>query len=302
MALIIPQTWLSVKFKNDMLKLAVMKSTVENQPKATIKLTVVVPADRVKETHDHVLQEFAENMTIEGFRKGKAPLDIVKKNVKEADLNGEIVNHLIREYYVAAIKEHHLTPIGNPKVTIKKFEPDADFEFEAITPLKPEVKLGDYKGELKKLHLKKNLENKGEELPLSVDEVITAISDVTDTEFSDMLIEEEVTRMLSRLLEQAETLGLGIDQYLSAQNKTAESLRKEYEESASKNLKAEFALGKAIELENVKVEEAEVTEAINNVPDEKLKTRLQSGADKWYIEGILAKNKLIKQLIEGVSE
>jgi len=273
-----------------------MEVKVEKLPKSTVKLIIKIESDKVKETYQHVLSEFAEETEMEGFRKGKAPLPLVEKTVKEGDLNGETINHLLRQYYTSALKEHMIKPVGNPKVIIKAFSKDADFEFEAEIAVKPDIALGDYKSKLKQVHLKKNLENKDEKQSLNIEDVIFAVSEVC--EFSDILVEEEVNRMLGRLLQQAETLGLNIEQYLSAQNKTVEQLRKEYEETAKKNIKAEFALSKAIEQEDIKVEDSEIEEAINAVPDEKVREELQNGTDRWYIISILAKNKLIKKLID----
>ena len=57
-------------------------------------------------------------------------------------------------------------------------------------------------------------------------------------------------------------------------------------------------MSKAIEQEDIKVEDSEIEEAINAVPDEKVREELQNGTDRWYIISILAKNKLIKKLID----
>src|SRR3989338_8319336 len=108
-----------------------MDVTVEKLQKNSIKLTVKVPADKVMEAYNLVLEKFAENTEIEGFRKGKAPLELVEKKVKQSELNGETVNHLLREYYIQALKEHKIEGIGNPRVEIKQFEKDKDFEFSA---------------------------------------------------------------------------------------------------------------------------------------------------------------------------
>lgn len=302
-----------------------METKIEQLPKNTVKLTVKLPNDKVKDSYQHVLTHFAEEIEVPGFRKGKAPLDLVEKNAKQSELNGETVNHLLRTYYGAALKEHHISPVGNPKVTIKSFSKDEPFEFEATIATKPDIKLGNYRKKLKEVFDTKNKRFKeeqeksttnkdskettdtqikaehsehahGDHVHLTVDEVINAVSDVAELEISEVLIEDEVTRMLSRLLQQAETLGLTVEQYLSAQNKTADQLRKDFEESANKSLKAEFALAKAIELESIKVEDNEVEEAINAVGDEATRNRLKSGVDRWYILSVLAKNKLIAKL------
>lgn len=271
---------------------------VEKLPKATIKLNIKVPNVKVKDVFEHVLSEFAKNTEVEGFRKGKAPLNLVEAKIKESDLNGEVINHLLQEYYVAALKEHLITPIGNPKVLIKEFGKDKDFEFEATIAVKPEIMLGDYRKKIKDMVKLKSLEKPEEKYKLKVEDIISAISDSAELEISEILTEGEVNRMLSRLLSQAETLGLSIDQYLSAQNKTADALRKEYEEIALKNLRAEFALVKAIEDEQITIEDKEIEDAINAIGDEKTKETLQNSKDRWYITSVLAKNKLINKLVK----
>ncbi len=304
-----------------------MQTKIENVSKNTVNLTVTVPVESVKEAYNHVLKHFAEHAEIAGFRKGQAPIAMVEKNAKQSELNGEVVNELLQKFYPQAVKEHHLSPIGNPKVSIKSFDKDQAFEFEAKIALKPEIKMGDYRKKLKTAWEEKNKKFKeekeasekkakenekteeksdqahhshahahGDHVHLSIDEVIEAIVAVTEVEISEVLIEDEVTRMLSRLLQQAETLGLTVDQYLSAQNKTIDDLRKEFEGHADRSLKGEFALSKAIELEQIKVEDEEVTEAINAIGDEEVRKRLQSGVDRWYILSVLAKNKLISKL------
>lgn len=273
-----------------MLESLTVKVNIEKQPKATLKITVSVPSDKVSEVYTHVLSHIAENTEISGFRKGKAPIELVEKSVKEAELNGEVVNHLLKQYYSQALKENKVLTLGNPKVTIKKYAKNSDFEFEAVVATRPEIKLKDYKKDLlKKLEEKKKLEP---------NDVIDAIRINCEVEFSELLVEEEVTRMLSRLLEQAQSIGLGIEQYLTAQNKTPESLKKEYEESAKNSLIAEFGLSKAIEEEKIEVTDAEIDEAIEAMPDAKLKERLQNPTDKWYIKSILLKNKLITKITE----
>lgn len=286
-----------MKYKG-MLKSFGMEVKVEKQPKSTIKLTIKVPADKVKAAYDKVLTHAAEHAEIEGFRKGKAPKEMVEKRAKPSELNGETVNELLQEYYVAAVKEHMLSPIGNPKVMIKSFDKTQDFEFEATLAVKPEIKLGDFRKKLKDLQAAKAKETDDSKKLITVDDVIQAISGSAEVEVSDILIEDEVTRMLSRLLQQTEALGLSVEQYLSAQNKKLDDLRKEYETAAEKGLKSEFALGKAIEEEKIEVSDKEIEDTIEAMPDAALKSQLQKGADRWYIISILSKNKLIRKLMD----
>ena len=75
-----------------------MQINVENQSKSTIKMTVVIPNDKVKETYNQVVDALVDTAEISGFRKGKAPKDKVLEKTDPAKLNGEVVNKLLETY------------------------------------------------------------------------------------------------------------------------------------------------------------------------------------------------------------
>jgi ankyrin repeat protein len=129
-----------------------MEVKVEKQPKATIKLTVTVPAEQVKTTYNHIFDELVKNSELPGFRKGMAPKEMVKEKTDVSKLYGDVVNELLEKYYPQAIKENLISPVSNPKVEIKEFDLEKDFQFIATVAVRPEVKIGDYKTKLKEAY------------------------------------------------------------------------------------------------------------------------------------------------------
>lgn len=291
-----------------------MKTQIEKQPKSTIKLTVTVPADKVKETYNHVLDEVAANTEIAGFRKGTAPKEMVKEKTDVSKLYGEVVNHLLEAYYPQAVKENLITPIANPKVEIKEFDLEKDFEFIATIATRPEVTIGDFKSKLKKDYeekLAKAKEENAEKLKngqsleeqhihVSSNELIEAVIQTSQVEIPDLLIEEETERMLSNLLQQAQSIGLSIDQYLKSQNKTVDQLREDYTKLAEKNLKAEFFLSKLVKDAGIVVEDKEVEDMYAAAGEANPKEKLKDSMQTWYIKSILEKNKLISKILEEI--
>lgn len=291
-----------------------MKTEVKKQPKATIELKVTVPQDQVKEVYEHLFKHVVENAEIKGFRKGQAPAEMVKEKTDLSKLYGEVINKLLQTFYPQALKENHIAPVANPKVEINDFDVEKDFEFTAHIATKPDVEVGDYKKALKKTYDQKNKDVKksneekiknGEPMDhahahLTTDEVIEAIVDATTAEISDILIEDEADRMLSRLVDQAQSLGISIEQYLKSNNKTSEDLRKDYEGFALRNLKAEFALANLIENGKYVVEDSEIDEMIKVSGDEKLQETLNTPAQRIYIKSILLKNKLLTNIIKEI--
>jgi len=206
-----------------------------------------------------------------------------------------VVNRLVAESYNAAVKEHLLKPVVAPKVEIIQFEPetDKDFVFKATTAEWPEVKLGDYKSDLAKLSTP------------SLNDVLQAVLKTTTVEIPEILLENEVARMLSRLVDQTSRLGLTVEQYLQSQNKTVEQLRTEYSKQAEETLKSELALEEIAKAENIEITDEEVTNAIKAAPDlpageagEKTKQELAKEENKWYIRSVLKRNKTIQRLLD----
>ena len=221
---------------------------------------------------------------------------------------------MLQTYYPQALKEHHISPIANPKVEIKEFDFDKDLQFTAYVATRPEVKIGDYTKALREYYAKRLAENKklneerikkGEKLEelhthLSPNEVIEILVNVSELEVSDLLTEEETERMMARLVEQAQNIGLSLDQYLKAQNKTSEQLRTDYAAMAEKNLKAEFILGKLITDRKIEVTDAEIEEMIKAAGIEDASKRMEDAIEKYYVKSILQKNKLLTSLIEEI--
>src|SRR5690349_16773045 len=103
-----------------------MNTKVEKLPKATIKLTVTVENAKVKETFEKIIDSAVNEATIEGFRKGQAPRDMVKQKIGLNKLYGDLINELLKTYYPQALKENAIVPLANPQVELKDFDIEKD--------------------------------------------------------------------------------------------------------------------------------------------------------------------------------
>ena len=287
-----------------------MKVQVEKQPKSTLKLSIVVPKEDVKKTYEKILDDVVIQTEIPGFRKGKAPKEKVLEKTDISTLYGEVVNALLQTYYPQALKEHHVSPVSNPKVEIKEFELEKDFVFDATVAIRPEIKIGDYRPLLVKKYQEKNETLKktneerlktGEKIEadrahLLVEDIIEIILGTSEVELADIIVDEEINRMLTRLVDQTQAVGLSMEDYLKSQNKTAEQLREQYRAVAEKTLKTEFVLSQLIGDMKIEINDSEIDEVIGAAGDAAVKERLKDPVEKWYIKSILAKNKLISEL------
>ncbi len=291
-----------------------MQVNVEKQPKSTLKLSISVPSANVKEEYEKAFEDVVKNAELPGFRKGMAPKEMVKQKTDVSKLYGEVINNLLQRYYSQALKENLIAPVSNPRVEIKEFDLEKNFEFTAILAVKPDVEIGEFRTEIKSNYEKKieaakkqNEEKlkKGEPLSdihvhLHTNDIIDVLLKNSKVEISDLLIDEETERMMSRLVDQTQSIGLSLDQYLKAQNKTADQLKDEYNKIAENNIKSEFILDKLIRDEKIEISDRDVEDMIkaSGVPD--AEEKLNNTTEKWYIKNILEKNKLITKLMKEV--
>ncbi len=287
-----------------------MQTEVERQPKNTVKVKVTIPKERVRATYDEAVAVAVENIEVPGFRKGKAPRPAAEGHLDQAVVRTKALEKLLDEALGAIIKEHHLHPVVSPRVEINHFEPDADFVFSAVIVERPVIKIGDYKKALadaggtneKTLYgpdgsplNKKPVTEKGTNE--MINKGVNAVLSVTEAEIADILVDDEVNQMLSRLVDQTGKLGLTIEEYLKSAGKTAESLKTEYRMLAEKNLKTGLMLSEVASLEKIRVEDKEIDDAVNGAPDPASRKNLGTPESRLYIETVLRNNKTVQRLI-----
>ncbi len=110
------------------------------------KLLITADQDLIDNTKTKVLRHMAaKHVKLPGFRAGKAPLNLVEKHSDPTQLQQEFLDEAVNRLYAQAIKAENLRPIANPKVSLKKFVPFTEFEFEAEVEAIGNIKLANYK-------------------------------------------------------------------------------------------------------------------------------------------------------------
>nr|WP_263325526.1 trigger factor [Neobacillus sp. Marseille-Q6967] len=109
-------------------------------------LTVEVSAEEVNKGLDAAFQKVVKQVNVPGFRKGKMPRPMFEKRFGVEALYQDALDILLPEAYGNAIEETGIDPIDRPDIDIEQMEKGKDLIFKATVQVKPEVKLGDYKG------------------------------------------------------------------------------------------------------------------------------------------------------------
>lgn len=94
-------------------------------------LNVIANQQELDGIKQHVLGHFRAKVKIAGFREGKAPLDLIEKNVDASHLQTEFLEEAINQLYFRTVQEEKIRPVSNPDVNITKFVPFTTLEFEA---------------------------------------------------------------------------------------------------------------------------------------------------------------------------
>ena len=103
-------------------------------------LAVTVPPEHVREAEERATTDYQRRARLPGFRKGKAPTAIVKKQFAD-DIRQQVLGELVRESWSAAIEQEALKPIADPHIHNLKWETGAPVTFEFHVELKPDITL-----------------------------------------------------------------------------------------------------------------------------------------------------------------
>ena len=120
-------------------------TSVEKKEKSTVELTIQVEADAFEAAVQKAYEKERKNIGVPGFRKGKAPRKIIEGMYGTGVFYEEAINQVYPSAYAQAVEEQKLDDVGYPKIEIVEVGKDG-LTFKALVSVRPEVKLGAYKG------------------------------------------------------------------------------------------------------------------------------------------------------------
>ncbi len=122
-----------------------MKIKSKKLSDSRVEITVTLDSEDLKPARDKALEKLAKEIHVEGFRKGKVPVEVAVKFIPENDLNAESIDIAVRTTVIEAFKQAEKSPLVIPSVNVTKYVPGEMAEYTATADIVPEVKLGDYK-------------------------------------------------------------------------------------------------------------------------------------------------------------
>ena len=124
-----------------------MNIEIEKKPGNVAELKIQLPAQDGVDAYNSAVIRMGKEVTIPGFRKGKVPRNILEQRLGKERIKIEALEYMLPSVLSSAVSENKLDVIAQPQIKSYKFELGEDIELLASVELRPEVKMGDYKGQ-----------------------------------------------------------------------------------------------------------------------------------------------------------
>ncbi len=121
-----------------------MKTSVEKLSDTRVKLNVSVPFDELGKEIDQAYKAIAQQVTVPGFRRGKAPRQLIDARFGRGPILEQVVNDMLPTRYEQALNENGLNPLGQPEIEVTKIEDNDVVEFTAEMDVRPEITVPDF--------------------------------------------------------------------------------------------------------------------------------------------------------------
>lgn len=118
-----------------------MKTSVDKLSDTRVKLNVTVPFDELGKEIDQAYKAIAQQVNIPGFRRGKAPRQLIDARFGRGPILEQVVNDMLPTRYEQALAENDLNPLGQPDIDVTKIEDNDVVEFTAEIDVRPEIEV-----------------------------------------------------------------------------------------------------------------------------------------------------------------
>lgn len=307
---------LGTKFQDEVLKTAMPNFLIE-----ALKGTDIVPIDYPK--YDVILftkgQQFQFKATITnrpqisvGNYKTIKVVRPVPKPVTEEEVTKVIDDLYKRSLRADALKSGQVnqpSAISNQSSAVQNQSGSISFQGQPqVQTTGPDdvfaqtmgaLSLTDLKGKIRK-DLESNVSYNNE---LDFEEaILQEVEKLTTVELPEILIQDELNRMLVSLQRRVADMGLLLEDYLKSQGKTLDQIKNEWRVQAEKNVRMELGLSEIARSENVTISEEELKAEIDKIQDQKIKAQFEAQEPKLHLRHALRQTRtldLLKKMVGG---
>lgn len=279
--------------------------SIKRLPKNTVEIKVTIAQDEIKKEYDKAFETLQRELTVEGYRKGKAPKSIAEKHLSKEAVYQQLIKTILPHIYESIVKEEKLKPVISPKIELVKAKEGEDWEIKMTVAEKPEVDLNNYKEAIKEAKEKgkkadiwvpgkepEQKENKEMEKQRVLNSALSALLEKVKCEISELMLEEELDQRLARLLDDIQKIGLTAEAYLKSKGTTMEQMKEKMKKEVEETYKLEFILSAIADSENITIDQKDMDVLFANIKDEKERKAAQENA--YFYASILRKQKTLE--------
>lgn len=253
-----------------------MEIKIKEVKNNTSHVEATLDKNEVDQQKEHAVDELIKEVTVKGFRQGKAPKKIAADHIDPDKLSNHILGHILNDIIDKTIKENKYRLLGRPVLENIDSQSKDGWIIKISLPLYPEINIDNYQKLFSKSDSKKK-ENEDEK----IDRIYQTLSEKINIDIPEQVVEEETNYSLERLAEQAKTLNLTLESYLKAINKNLDQIKEEYRKKAAESIKLDLILLEIGKKEKIDTDIKEIAAVAqkNGIPESQL-GRLKSIMDR----------------------
>jgi len=267
-----------------------MDYTIKKLTKNVTEIVASLKRAAIAKEEEVVFENLRRDLKVEGFRKGKAPAAVAKKHLSADKITEKAIQKLIGDLYGQIIKKTGLKPIVQPKITLLESKPKTDWKVKFTIAEKPTIDLGDYKKKIKKAKAG-IVKDKSKKEDKSLNVSLETLLKTAKIEIADLVVEDELNRRLSALVDDVRRIGLTIDKYARSKNTTVDKIKEDIKKQIIDTYKIEFLLAEIADREKIVVDQKEIDKLFSQIKDEKERKTAQANA--YHYASVLRKQKTL---------
>ena len=244
---------------------------------------LTIPLADINLEYHHVFNHLQQDFTTKGFRKGKAPADLVKSQISDEKIIDEILSLILNRLYRQKTGEYKLKPIIQPQIKIvnQPLTLDKDWQVEITACEKPDIDLDPkHIAAISQLNQSKPKDH--------TKELINTLLKFTTIKLPPILINSDLNNRLSQLVDQTTQAGITVSQYLKSKNLTLE----QYQQDQANLIASEWTINLLID----QIASAQKIEIKAEELDAYLKTHPELANQRHLVYFVLLQDKVFAYL------
>ena len=234
----------------------------------TITFTLKIDSKDLNKEYQKLVKNASAQVSIKGFRPGKAPLELVEKELSPSKIYQQIIQNLLPPLYENYIKDNKYNPIIRPQINLTNppLSLDKDWQFEIKTCQKPQVILANYLPQLKLINKQKYKDTQAHN-----QKIIDLLTKKATISMPQILVDTQVKDKMVQLIDSASSAGLTLKQYLDSKQTNPEDYQKSLAQNIETEWKISLALDEIATKNKIDVSQADIDKAIpqdKNNPDQ----------------------------------